>query len=57
MSASQRIMEFFAAHPEFDGKFVQIVVHHTESCPQFRGGICNCDPDVELDDPTGGKVC
>lgn len=55
----KKIEEFYDKHPELceEGLTPTLKVYHDPWCMVHKTDVCNCDCDVELDDPESGEVC
>lgn len=48
----QELLEMYLKHPEaFTGKVTGVHVYHSGNCAIFKGGECDCNPDVIMDKP------
>lgn len=46
------LLQMYARHPEaFRGKVTSVSVYHSQQCSIFKGGECDCSPDVIMDKP------
>lgn len=44
----RKIKKLLQGHPELRGKLSMVDVYHSDDCAALKGGICNCDPDLEV---------
>lgn len=47
-----KIEVYLRDHPPVPGTFLEIGTFHDDWCGVFKGGRCNCDPDVRPIDRT-----
>ena len=43
-----KIVEAHARGVYPPGQFSETWVRHDDDCPRLRGGLCNCNPDLEV---------
>ena len=47
----KKLMKLFAEGKVLPGSVADVEIRHDDCCRIYRGGYCNCDPEIKLRPP------